>query len=169
MNPLKSVGARLSLALAVVVAAALGLTYVILVPSLERNLIHSKLAQLRRTARIDRAQLSPIDQFTLNDTVSALSETTSARIVVLQQLLGPKQLLTFSESTGNGVNAESDTIAVRAAEERRLVSGTVEFRDQRYAEAAVPVGESYVLLLSSHLGDTLANVRLVRRRLLIAG
>ena len=169
MNPLKSVGARLSLALAVVVAAALGVTYMILVPSLERNLIHSKLAQMRHTARVDRAQLTPVNPFTLNDTVAALTETTTARIVVLQELLGPKQLLAFSESTGAGVNAETDPIAISAAEKRRVVSGTVEYHEQRFAEVAVPLGESYVLLLSSHLGDTLANVHLVRRRLLIAG
>ncbi|HYY03749.1 MAG TPA: ATP-binding protein [Gaiellaceae bacterium] len=168
MNPLKSVGARLSLALAVVVAVALALTYAIVVPSLERNLIHSKLAQLRGTARIDRAELYPINPFTVNDTVGALSETTNARVVVLQQL-APKELLVFTQSTSTGVAPESDPIAIRAAVERRLVSGTVEHREQRYAEAAVPVGESYVLLLSSHLGDTLANVRLVRHRLVIAG
>ena len=48
MNPLRSVGARLGLALAVVVAAALVLVDLIVVPSLERNLIDAKLAPARR-------------------------------------------------------------------------------------------------------------------------
>ena len=47
MNPLRSVGARLALALAVVVAGALALVYAIVVPSLQHRLIDSKLNQLR--------------------------------------------------------------------------------------------------------------------------
>ena len=50
MNPLKSVGARLGLALAVVVAAALALVDLIVVPSLQHRLIHAKIAQLRGAA-----------------------------------------------------------------------------------------------------------------------
>ena len=46
MNPFRSVGARLSLALAVVVAGALAVVWVALVPSLERRLVDAKLAQL---------------------------------------------------------------------------------------------------------------------------
>ncbi|HZC29435.1 MAG TPA: histidine kinase dimerization/phospho-acceptor domain-containing protein, partial [Gaiellaceae bacterium] len=168
MNPLKSVGGRLALALAVVVAAALALTDLIVVPSLEKNLVHSKLAQLRKDSHLDRRVLYPLDPFTVNDEVRALAETTNARIVVLTQI-DPKQLLTYAESTSTGVNTEGDLIALRAADERRLVSGTVEYRERRYAEAAIPIGSEYVLLLSSRLDDTLANVRLVRRRLLIAG
>ncbi len=47
MNPLRSVGARLSLALVAVVAGALALVYVIVVPSLQQRLIDAKLNQLR--------------------------------------------------------------------------------------------------------------------------
>ena len=50
MNPLRSVGARLGLGLAVVVAAALVLVDVIVVPSLERNLVDAKVAQLTEAA-----------------------------------------------------------------------------------------------------------------------
>ena len=47
MNPLRSVGGRLALGLALVVAGALLLADLIVVPSLERHLIDSKLNQLR--------------------------------------------------------------------------------------------------------------------------
>src|SRR3954469_18990896 len=46
VNPLSSVGARLSLALIVVVAAALGVVYLGVVPYLERNQIDAKVSQL---------------------------------------------------------------------------------------------------------------------------
>jgi signal transduction histidine kinase len=41
--------------------------------------------------------------------------------------------------------------------------------DERYAEAALPFAGAFVVLLSAPLHDTLANVDLVRRRILIAG
>ncbi len=50
MNPLHSVGARLGLGLAVVVALALVLVDLIVVPSLEHNLIKAKLGELRESA-----------------------------------------------------------------------------------------------------------------------
>ena len=50
MNPLHSVRGRLSLALAVVLVAALGLVDLIVVPSLERSLTDSKLSKLRKSA-----------------------------------------------------------------------------------------------------------------------
>src|SRR5438445_518280 len=50
MNPLRSVGARLGLALAVVVAGALVLVDLIVVPSLEKNLTNAKLTQLKEAA-----------------------------------------------------------------------------------------------------------------------
>ena len=56
MNPLRSVGTRLGLALAIVVAAALALVDLIVVPSLERNLVHAKIAQLRDAAPAIAAQ-----------------------------------------------------------------------------------------------------------------
>jgi two-component system, OmpR family, sensor kinase len=168
MNPLKSVGARLSLGLAIVVAAALALTDVIVVPSLERNLVNSKVSQLRSTARLGARQLSAGDPFTMDEIVGTLSETTNARVVVLTGL-SSQQLIVYSESTSRGVDAETDPIALRAASRGELVSGTVHHMDQRFAEAAVTVGGPYVLLLSAPLGDSLANIRLVRHRLLIAG
>ena len=51
MNPLRSVGAQLSLALAVLVAGSLGVVYLFVVPSLEHNLVNAKLSQLERDPR----------------------------------------------------------------------------------------------------------------------
>jgi hypothetical protein len=51
MNPLRSVGARLSLALGVVVLAALAVVWVALVPTLERRLVAGRLSELAGSAR----------------------------------------------------------------------------------------------------------------------
>ena len=48
MNPFRSVGARLSLALLLCVTAALGLVYAAVAPSLESRLINSRLNDLEQ-------------------------------------------------------------------------------------------------------------------------
>src|SRR5207245_10584740 len=67
VNPLRSVGARLSLALLVVVAGALSLVYAMVVPSLEDRLVQAKLSELKRAAPV-LAREAPSDRFggTLN-------------------------------------------------------------------------------------------------------
>src|SRR5205823_14531634 len=62
VNPLRSVGARLSLALLVVVAGALGLVYAMVVPSLEDRLVQAKLSELKRAAPV-LAREAPSDRF----------------------------------------------------------------------------------------------------------
>jgi len=170
MNPLRSVGARLSLGLAVVVAAALALVDLIVVPSLERNLVDAKVKQLRTSARLVAPEVSPVVLYTIDEAVRAAAETANARVAVLTPL-SDRQMLTYSDSNSRSVGLEDDPIALRAAHAPAgmVVSGTVQRRGERYAEAGLPLEGPYVLLLSASLHDSLANVHLVRRRLLIAG
>jgi signal transduction histidine kinase len=170
VNPLRSVVGRLSIALAIVVAAALALVDLIVVPSLERNLIHAKTDQLRASARVVAEEVVPVDPFTIDDTVRLASESAHARVVVMTTL-NAHQLITYSDSSPRSAGLGSDPTAVQAAAEPRgeLVSGTIDRGDERYAEVATSLGEPYVLLLSASLHDSLANVNLVRHRLLIAG
>ena len=169
MNPLRSVGGRLSVALAVVLVLALGLVDLIVVPSLERSLIDSKISQLRHAAPGVARQIgSPLDVYLTNRLQNA-AETVNARVVIFQSL-APGSALVFDDS--NIVNSDvvqGDPIALRAFRDFELTSGTVTRARQRYAEAAIPLSETYVVLLSASLRDTLANVDLVRRRILIAG
>ena len=50
MSRFSGVGARMGLALLVVLAGALGLVYLIVVPSLQTRLVDSRLSQLRRAS-----------------------------------------------------------------------------------------------------------------------
>ena len=168
MNPFRSVGARLSLALVVVVAAALALVDLIVVPSLERNLIHAKTAQLKESSKIVATQVSRATPFTVDDVVRGAGETANARVVVLS-VLNTGSFLTYSDSNPRSRDVGSDPIALRAVKAGAEAFGTVERREQRYAEVARPLRNGYVLLLSASLHDSLANINLVRRRLLIAG
>jgi signal transduction histidine kinase len=175
VNPLRSVGARLSLALAVVVAGALGAVYLFVVPSLQRNLVNAKLSQLERVAPTLERQLMR-DPYGFNDPdfVDNAAATANARVVLFSILasgLQPTlQAIDDSRQGASSTDVESDPVALRAAVTLENQSGTVARGGQRYAEVAMPLDDTgYVLLLSASLHDSLGNVHLVQHRLLIAG
>jgi signal transduction histidine kinase len=170
MNPLRSVGVRLSLALALVLVAALGLVDLIVVPNLERNLIDNKVSQLRHAAPGVAEQVgSPLGDNYLTGTLQTAAEASNARVVILTQL-DPDLALVFDDSNVVRSNdVQNDPVALRALRTFEPASGTVTRGGQRYAEAATPLPDGYALLLTASLHDTLANVDLVRRRILIAG
>ena len=171
----RSVGARLSLALLVVVAAALGLVYLIVVPSLQHRLVDSKLTQLDRAApRLAREFAdAPIAQ----DAVDTAAIETGARVVAFELLNpSPTPLLGIVADSRQGAPPadsaalQADPVALRAAAAARRARGTVTRLGGRYAEVAVPArGSAAVLLFSAPLSGTLDDVDLVERRLLLAG
>jgi signal transduction histidine kinase len=171
VNPLRSVGAKLTLALVVVVAGALGVVYAIVVPSLEHNLIGAKVAQLRGAAPAVARQLpSPTAQALWPDKLDTASASANARIVVYQALSSdPPSLSVFQDSNRvSSADVQNDPVAGAAFVTQRPATGTVGRDEARYAEAALPLG-NYVLLLSAPLHDSLGNVNLVQRRVLAAG
>jgi signal transduction histidine kinase len=171
VNPLKSVGARLSLALAVVVAAALALVDLIVVPSLERNLNNAKLAELRKAAPGIKAQIPSLASPNLDLQLQRAQKTANARVSVFTEL-DPRTLLHMADSTGLVSDLGQDPVAVQAARTLRRASGTVDRDDERFAEAALPIATNEgpaVLLLSASLRDTSTTGGFVRHRLLIAG
>ena len=170
MNPLRSVRGRLSLALAVVLVAALGLVDLIVVPSLERSLIDSKISQLRNAALEVAEQIGPPGgDLYLTTKLQTAAGTANARVVVLT-MLDPDHAIVFEDSNiVRSDDVQNDPVALRAARAFNLESGTVKRGGERYADAAVPLSGPFVLLLTAPLHDTLANVDLVRRRILVAG
>jgi len=78
MNPLRSVGARLGLALAVVVAGALILVDLIVVPSLERNLINANLTRLEEAAPTAGSRLLLSSSYALDDTIQSAASSADA-------------------------------------------------------------------------------------------
>ena len=169
MNPFRSVGGRLSIALVLVVAAALALVDLIVVPSLERNLINSKLSELRDAAPGIKRQVQDAAGANLDLVLQDAAAGANAR-VSLFTALDPDTLLPVADSNGvSSSDLTDDPIALRSARTLRKASGTVERGTDRYAEAALPMSSGSVLLLSASLHDSLANIHQVRRRLLIAG
>lgn len=179
MNPLRSVGARLSIALALVVAAALAGVYAIVVPSLERNLIDAKLAQLGRAAKAVARDLElDVDlregaggPFAWQDFLERASGSANARVVLFRTVsVARPAIVVFQDSQSRSEDElDADPVALHAALGAVTARGTVERRGGRFAEVARPVGPQTTLLLSADLHDSLGNVKLVRRRLLLAG
>jgi signal transduction histidine kinase len=178
MNPLRSVGARLSAALVAVVAIALGVTYTIVVPSLERNLRQSKLDQLTRSAEA-LARTFPVFAFdptftaNLHDWIEDAADTANARVVFFQPL-GPRSLAPVDDSREGGSSSDvmRDEVAIRAALSLRTARGIVERGGNDYAEVAVAIPRDVngnVMLFSASLEDTLSNVQHVKRRMLVGG
>jgi signal transduction histidine kinase len=164
------VGARLGLALFVVLAGALALVYLIAVPSLQNRLVNSRVSQVERAAA-GLARDLPSDRFRWPDFLESASESANARIVVYDYLTPPSALVVVGDSRGaRSSDVERDRLALRAAQTLLPASGTVTHEGQRFAEAATPVpGTRSVLLVESPLHEALATVDLVRKRLLLAG
>jgi signal transduction histidine kinase len=171
MNPLRSVGGRLSLALLVVVAGALAVVYALVVPSLQNSLENAKLSQLRR-ASIALAREVPSNRYGvawLNFPENAAAST-NARVVLFDYVSPPPALVPVGDSRAvSSRDVATDRIALQAAVTLEPVSGTIERGDDRYAEVARPTPSGPILLLSAPLHDSLANVHLVQRRLLVVG
>ncbi|MFN2467725.1 MAG: sensor histidine kinase [Gaiellaceae bacterium] len=168
---LRGIGTRLSAALLLLVVGALGIVYLVVVPSLERRLVGAKLSQLARAAPSLARQL-PEDRFQWPDFVADASGSANARVVVYGYFSPPPTLSVLGDSNPvSSTDVETDPVALRAARTLAAARGTITRGDERFAEAAVPVGRngSIVLLLSASLEDPLGNVHLVRRRLLLAG
>ena len=171
MNPLRSVGARLGLALAVVVAAALILVDLIVVPSLERNLIDAKLHQLSEAAPGIGSQLLNSANYNIDETIQSAADTADARVVYFDPItFHPPRLRVYADSNPvTSADIENDTLAQRAFVEARAVKGTTTEHGIRYAEVAYPVFGGPVVLLRASLHDSLRSINLVRRRLVVAG
>jgi signal transduction histidine kinase len=171
VNPLRSVGARLSLALLLVVAAALGLVYAAVAPSLENRLVNSRLNDLERIAPSLAADLAE-DPFNV-DFFESAATAANARVVLLRPLSRvPPELSVVGDSRGGRSSADvrDDPLAIETSRDLAPRRATVTRGGERFAEVTAAVGQDgSVLLLSASLDRALGDVSLVKRRLLLAG
>jgi signal transduction histidine kinase len=161
---------RLALALAAIVAGALGTAYAIVVPSLERQLVDARLDQLETTG-VPLAEELPENRVQWADAVESFAATTNSRVVVFGVLAETPPTLTVVEDSRRGMSSRD--VAEDPVARRVVASGKPE-RDRvidaagDYAEVAAPVDAETVILFRASLADSLATVRLVQRRLLLA-
>src|ERR671911_145349 len=168
LERLRGIRLRLALALLVVVAGSLAVVYLIVVPSLEAELIDAKVDQLEEDAssvvRTGGIRLGSEQAFAEN-----AASLVQARVVVY---LLQDQLFIMGDSNTSqlSVDVARDPIARRASLTGRIQRGTVERGGRRFGEVAVPLErEGVVVLLSDSLADPISSLNLIERRLLFAG
>jgi two-component system OmpR family sensor kinase len=161
---------RLALALAAIVAGALGTAYAIVVPSLERQLVDARLDQLETTG-VPLAEDLPENRVQWADAVEGFAATTNSRVVVFTVLSETPPTLTVVEDSRRGMSSRDvaeDPIAQRVVESGNPERGRAIDASGDFAEVAAPVDAETVILFRDSLTDSLATVRLVQRRLLLA-
>jgi signal transduction histidine kinase len=170
MNRFRTVGLKLTLALAGLVAGALAIVYLAVVPSLKDRLIDGRLDQLEDAAQpvIGSIVVNP-DGYRLDGTLAAEGQQRGVRLTVFEYLdQEPITLIPIGDSRELGSALADDAVAQAAAERGETERGVVERGGTQYAEVAQPFGDR-VLLVSDSTEDTLDTVALVERRLLLAG
>ena len=168
---LRTVGLKLSLALIALVAGALAIVYVVVVPTLENRLIEGRISQLQRAADPVVLELVQRDFFDWDPYIDTQSQQRGMRIAVYEVLseTSPAFLRPVAESSPLGESVAGDPVAHRAAELDRTQTGAVERDGAHFAEVAIPFRGAFVLLVSVPLDDTLETVALVRERFIAAG
>jgi len=173
VDPFRSVGARLSLGILIVVAGVLAIVYLIVVPSYQRSLenaeVRSLTAELTHVAVPLFSSVSD-DQAKFQEFADAQQPVANARVAVLTQLAakGPLEPVADSSDERYSAELEHDPVALEAKTQSSLASGTVTRGGQEYAEVAYPI-DSYVLLYAAPLHDELQTVAVVRKRVFVAG
>jgi signal transduction histidine kinase len=170
MKSFRTVGLKLTLALAALLAGALAIVYLAVIPSLEDRLVESRLDQLEQAAPLVIGNINsdegpiPLDVILATD-----SQNLGARLIVFEYLdHNPVSLRATGDSRQLGVAVTSDPVAQRSAESGTVERGIVERDGTQFAEIAVPFGGRF-LLVSAPVDDTLETSSLVERRLLLAG
>jgi signal transduction histidine kinase len=171
MNPLRSVGVKLAIALLLVVTGALAIVYLIVVPSYQRSLVDTRLSGLQATMRTIEAKrtVGYLTQSWVDGTAYPIATILNARVVVFDYTPSPPLVDPIADSSGQSSAAlQNDPVALVAARHGEA-KGTVIRGGDEFAETASAVGNGMVLLLSSPLRTELDTVDEVRRRVYVAG
>jgi signal transduction histidine kinase len=167
----RTVGARLSLALLVVVAGVLAFVYLLVVPSLEDRLFGSRKDEAATVAsRVAESLKVNPQRLTPTDIARSFCSATNTRVTIFDVTNRSPLLLTdIAEGCAGGTvgGIDDDPVSLRAADTLSSTRGVVTRGGVTYAEAAAPT-ENTVVLVSSSLEDSLTTVALVKRRVLIS-
>jgi signal transduction histidine kinase len=161
---------KLGLILFALVAGALALVYLAVVPMLESRLVDGKIRELERAGVSLERPVEQTDPVNYGPLANLFEETVGARVMILDRI-DEGTLIVLADSRGlQSRDVRQDPIAAEAAESGKPASGRVTRGGDSFAEAARPVGETTrIVLLAAPLRDALATVDNVQRALLLAG
>src|SRR5664279_4772791 len=170
MRALRSVSGQLITALVVLVLVALATSYLVVVPTLNHQLVSNRLDELERSAVGVALAVTGGGSYFLQSRVEGSASALDVRVVVFQELGPPLQLAVLADSLRSSSRTiESDPVALAAARSGQVQRGTVTRSGSERAEVAVPVaGSSELVLLSGSLAEARQSVETVRKQLLVA-
>ncbi|GIU93612.1 MAG: hypothetical protein KatS3mg012_0069 [Gaiellaceae bacterium] len=160
---------RLALTLAAIVAIALGVAYLIVVPSLEERFVETRLDQLEEVA-VPLSEEIPDDRVRWPEALDRSAAVANARVVAFDVLAKtPPAVAVFADSQRrDSQDVQDDPVALRTVLSGRLERGRVSTAGGDFASVALPMESGGVLLFRAPLEDTLATVELVKRRFILA-
>ena len=165
---IRGIRLRLALALLLVVAGALGVVYLIVVPSLEAELVSAKLDQLEEDANTVAIGFATEPE-RAQEYAEIASSVVQARVVIYT-VVADRLFIQADSRTTSSLDVERDPTAIRAATTGRMQRDTVEREGRRFAEVALVEHQTgSVILLSDSLADPLSSLHFVERQLLVAG
>src|SRR3954471_10271274 len=181
-----SLTVRLARLLVAIVAAATGIVYLYAVPPLTDKLHDEELKTLAQQVRryappIQRAVATDVDVKVVDRLVRRTADASGLRATLLgiNQVGGGLQATPRSDSTTQvAIRDLQFPSAVRAAQTKRVMTGSEAGDAGRVGEAAIPLfyrdksGKrevGFALVLSKPLDDVEGTVGLVRQRILVAG
>ena len=183
---MRSLTVRLAGLLVAIVAAAIGVVYLYVVPPLSSKLRDEELKTLaldvrRYSPALQRAVPTDVDVKVVDSLVRRTADQSGDRVTLLGINRVPSGLQASVRSDSTSQVAISDLqfpVAVRAAETQRLQTGSEAGNAGRVGEAALPLffrdssgrrSVGFALVFSTSLDDVESNVGLVRNRILVAG
>jgi signal transduction histidine kinase len=162
----RSVGAQLSLALLLVVAVALGIVYLSVVPSLRNRAVDTRVAQMEGLVAKIRPNIGDATPFDPDFAATTAEENGGVRVALMNRLTAQAQVTPYADS-GGVTPLQDDPVATRSLDARVAAHGHVTVGENVYAEAAAPVlGGRFALLVRAPVD--LSSIRLVERRVLLA-
>jgi signal transduction histidine kinase len=171
VNPFRTVGGRLALALLFVVGGALGIVYLIVVPSYRHSLLAGQLKDIRGTLVRVAAEPRPAPLFPSDAWIEDEAEKVTGPAVRVVVFNAPPLLEPVADSNGGtSLDVENDPVVAEAATSVGIVSGEVSRQGTPYAEAAESLGPGQsIVMVSTSIRTDLEAVAVVRRRVIVAG
>ncbi|MEA2386801.1 MAG: hypothetical protein QOJ22_975 [Thermoleophilaceae bacterium] len=179
---LRSLRNKLALLFFGIVALALGLVFVLVVPQLRTSLENQQLDDLERATRatavqLERAQEQEIAADELNELVRGVADAAGAQVTLLgvQTSEGSERVLFYSISDSRAQRLEElpEEPAVEAMRGNRPSRQVNDFGGEESAQVAYPFpirnGLGWVAVYTRSLSDVNSTVGLIRRQVLVAG
>jgi len=173
MSLYRGVGGKLALGLLAVVAGVLAIVYLIVVPLYSSSLRNAELSTLAGQLRSGLLTF-PGDPSSpgVDEWAAEMHEQYAVRALIFTYSPIPPSVIPFSDSnqTTDDTDLVNDPVALRAIRRNAMTRGVATHSGRTVAEAAVPISAGGpVAMFSAPLDTQLETVRVVRRRVLVAG